>query len=153
MSSSCILSCKHEKTLSYQLTNADMMDFSKRLEVFLGSSEHEFATSFLTPSIRGHRARSMLHTCKTSTTKGTTGSKLIETNETEGDYPSDDKRRSSVRASHKQPIHAPTSMQNCFNCGAIYFRVSPSHIYQNRHEQSFTSHLRESFPVKYWRDS
>ena len=76
---SSILNCAHEETLTYKLTNADLRDFGKRLEDFVGQGENEFSASFLTPSIRGHRARSMLHTCKTSTTKGTTGSKLIET--------------------------------------------------------------------------
>ena len=119
------MNCKHQKTLTYNLKSVDQRDFSKRLEDFLCSGEHDFGMQFLTPTtMRGARARSMLATTKTKDTEGAgdTNYKLIET-ETDGDYPSDDKRRSSVRKMRTQVL-VPVKFQNCTECGAIYFRVS-----------------------------
>ena len=119
------MNCSHKKTLTYTLTSADQNDFSRRLEDFLVSGEHDFGINFLTPtSIRGHRAKSMLATTKTSTSAGrTTKTKLIEEDTPAGDYASGYKRRSSL-AKLRRSILAPQKFANCEECGAIYFGVS-----------------------------
>ena len=118
------MNCPHKKTWSYDLTSVDQRDFSRRLEDNLRQGGLEITTRFLTPTtLRGHRARSMLATSKTSTSTGTTGEKLMIDQETDREFPSGKRRRSSQRNSRKK-FMAPKKFQNCEECGAIYFHVS-----------------------------
>ena len=118
------MNCDHKRTLTYNLTRADKSDFCRRLEDFLILEESSKGVNFLTPtSIRGNRAKSMLATTKGSmSTGGTTISKLIE-NDTDAEYPSCEKRRSSCRR-RNGVLMAPKQFSNCELCGSIYFNVS-----------------------------
>ena len=110
------------------MTNSDLKDFSRRLEDFLCSSEHKLNMTFLTPTLKGTRARSVHATSKSNTSVGkTSASNIFDMDGTEdGESPNLDKqRRSSVRRMRRAAIIAPHKFHNCEDCGAIYFRVSP----------------------------
>ena len=64
-SSVTISQCRHENVLTYELQSSDQADFCRRLESVLQrvqsleSSDFGSINNFLTPNIRGERAKSM----------------------------------------------------------------------------------------------
>ena len=77
--------------MTYTLTALDQKDFSSHFEDILGSGDNDLA--FLTPrSARGHRSQSMLVSTKASDKEGTSMKRFFEA-ETEGEFPSGEKRR------------------------------------------------------------
>ena len=81
----------------------------------------DLGISFLTPSIRSARAKSMLATTKSSVP--TTDTRLIDT-ENDAEYVSAEKRRSSAKRCIRKGVFAPLNFRNCEDCGSIYFSVS-----------------------------
>ena len=93
------MNCPHTKTLTYQLTSADVSDFNMHLEEAYGASKTAATDShqpnFLTPMIRGARAKSVLGgTTKTNTTEGRTSvsKQILDVEADQGEYFSSDKR-------------------------------------------------------------
>ena len=123
------MNCDHLSTLTYELTSADKKDFNRRLDEVLSSGEHLFGRSFLTPSIRGHRARSMLATTKSSLPTTSTNGKLVDSETETAAINSHEKRRSSTKHRQRKPLVTPASFSNCEQCGAIVFKVS--HLCRN----------------------
>jgi len=99
------MNCTHHSTLTYEFTKADRNDFTQLLGDVLSSGEHEISKNFRTPSIRGHRSRSMQAT--TNQSGPTTETNMIES-ETEDDFPSYDKRGSSTKHRLRKTLVIPT---------------------------------------------
>ena len=114
------MNCPHKKTLTYQLTNADVSDFNMHLEEVHSASKTAATDShqpnFLTPMIRGARAKSVLGcTTKTNTTEGRTSisKQILDIDADQGEYFSSGKRYSSMRCLKKSNFKVPSKLQNC----------------------------------------
>ena len=140
--------CKHGQILTYELSEIDQADFCRRLDLVLkqngggtNSLENtEFSLNFLTPSIRGQRARSMLATTRDS--KNNVQSTISNINEwspedqlisqQDDQMSSIQKHRSNSRhPPKKNRLPAPQVFRNCAICGAFFINVSSISIWSS----------------------
>ena len=123
--------------LTYDLTVDDQADFCRRLNTVLSSKanalerdSNDFSLNFLTPSIRGQRAKSMLTTTRAGASTTGSGGNLDEWSpgEDQGvgdDHSSAQKQRSNTRRrANKGKLPAPTIFRNCEDCGSFFINVS-----------------------------
>ena len=140
--------CKHPRVLTYELDEQDKEDFCERLCDLLQhststveSSKGEFSLNFLTPCIRGQRAKSLLTTRASKNVQSTESNvddwegddRLLFTKGTidGGDGPSSLKKaRSNTRTRRaggsSSRLPAPAVFHNCAACGSFYINVSES---------------------------
>ena len=134
--------CKHAHILTYELSANDQADFCRRLDLVLkqnGANDslvqnNEFSLNFLTPSIRGQRAKSMLATTRDS--KNNVQSTISNINEWSPEdqlLTNQDDQMSSIqkyRSNSRRPtkgksrLPAPQVFRNCAQCGAFFINVS-----------------------------
>ena len=142
--------CKHPLVLTYELDEFDKEDFCERLCDLLQQSSStvetgkgEFSLNFLTPSIRGQRAKSLLTTRASKNIQSTESKnddwegddRLLFTKGTidGGDGPSSLKKaRSNTRirraGGSSSRLPAPAVFHNCAACGSFYINVSLSRL-------------------------
>ena len=131
--------CEHINVLAYDLSAEDQADFCRRLNTVLQTKGNclerdssEFSLNFLTPSIRGQRAKSMLTTTRASKNVASTagsGGYIDEWSPADDpavdDHSSAQKNRSNTRRRiSKNKLPAPTIFRNCADCGGFYINVS-----------------------------